>query len=908
MGIHIHAKLLLVLATAFSTAVSLVGGVVLYLESISAMEKTVREGATFELIAARDPLKSTLDEAILATESRMELLHLWHPFRTPEELLEWTVRDTYTVISKSDQYAIGVVAVLNQSSLGPDDKASGLKVTTWWDPLSDPEYIENNFGHDKFYMYAYTTPGLRNVPCQTNKTSPQCNVGIQLDPRTGRDYAHAYNYTNEALDVFHPHGPFMARFPNWRTEGATSWETIWVWYGPDSTPYQFGEYISVRALPPDPGHPVFSDVLMIVKAQIVFYEWPSVLLKLGLQGYVLAVSGGEVVLATSRGEKMTRECVVSNDNTKWLNEGPTTHPCAIRVGDLGARTEGAVSILSHTEDSVFLRKDVEGTEMWLMRRTIFTPGKHDQMKEVFLAWMRSVSDVQDQLLRPLLFFIGFIILILVFDVLVVIVEIRNIGHPLATLVKAIQKVDNMDLQGATAELNKQVVDGCFGITDIRELWRGFHCMLASLTEYRSYLPHAVLPQGYDFAFEELELRDIADADKAMVSEYTGIGDNTGSPLDSSPKNLGAQSPTSFAHTSAMDSVRDVSESHSSSSSERVPRRVLVVSAARNLPLEKRQVSVAVFNMLNTLRTEVDRRKERIGGMVALCINEAATANGVLDGVVGDRARCSWNASRPGTRHRVHALSAALRASQGGMSSAVASGEAICGAGGSDDFRFFLIDGPKVALAFLLERVAAHEARQLSCSNLTLCDNVTFADTQAFVHHRWYATVLHLKVNVNPLHVWHAVDLKGEKQGEEWMYLLVKEDVWDSYNRAVLKLTEGGPGLEEAEKIMKGLPEKLSPLERECAFRLREDIRDKRAPKVQQLMDFSLAPMSEDVRLVTGPASTMKGLPRDKSGSLPTYSPRGPTALPGAAAVSPSLSLSNCGTASATPVSQASSVL
>eukprot|EP00756_Hemistasia_phaeocysticola_P025642 Hpha_TRINITY_DN16015_c5_g7::TRINITY_DN16015_c5_g7_i1::g.117138::m.117138 len=286
----------------------------------------------------------------------------------------------------------------------------------------------------------------------------------------------------------------MVRFPGWETKGAGSWGQVWVWYSPDGTPYQYTSYLHIGQRMHGTG--LLKDSVVVGKGFVYFYSWTNILVSLGLQGKVVVVSGSAVILATNTGSKMNKDCFTEygRDFGDGFQEGEL-HPCVLQVKNEDPASAAGIRVLAQSPDDQFMKRELEGEEHFLFRKTIFSPGPNDQLEEIWLAWMRSVNSVEAKVLRSLFFFIGFIGAVLVFACLAVVLEIRMIGRPLGWLRKAVRHVDSMALAEARLELEKHnVSSGCFVIADVQDLWRSFLHTVDCLQEFSEFLPGTILEQ------------------------------------------------------------------------------------------------------------------------------------------------------------------------------------------------------------------------------------------------------------------------------------------------------------------------------------------------------------------------------------------------------------------------------
>eukprot|EP00756_Hemistasia_phaeocysticola_P029293 Hpha_TRINITY_DN16223_c1_g3::TRINITY_DN16223_c1_g3_i2::g.13247::m.13247 len=390
-----------------------------------------------------------------------------------------------------------------------------------------------------------------------------------------------------------------------------------------------------------------------------------------------------------------------------------------------------------------------------------------------------------------------------------------------------------------AAMQLEEVEYIRSIKNPNRIQRAFIQIIDALHEYRRYLPPSVrISFNDDFIDQGDHLSPFEDRRAFMAPPMDagpllrlsaqgcgGVSPNTeGSSKDhlvsasTSPRY--AQSGQSSPRASVRHSSGGMSKSDCGASSEApvsvfdLPQHkdptadYLKVPSTSNLLTklqagqERRQVAVSVINLIGTLRIDIDSKRYR-EELVSNCVQHTMSSKGVLEGMTGDRARCSWNASRPCVRCRVHSLVATMKITGAAhsdgpiqMSAGVTSGEALCGAESAMDFRYYLIDGPKIAFAFVLERIAAREAVKLRDAlmcphSVTLCDMNVKQDTTLEVSHRWCGLFSFNKLGTKASSIWHVIELyEREGHGQEWMYELAeRQEVWAMYSNAAHRLSE-----------------------------------------------------------------------------------------------------------------------
>eukprot|EP00756_Hemistasia_phaeocysticola_P035328 Hpha_TRINITY_DN16576_c0_g1::TRINITY_DN16576_c0_g1_i1::g.133242::m.133242 len=828
--VRVPAKNVLITATFVSTTVSLIGGVVLYLEAIRVVQDTVKEAAFSDTSQAYHPLSGVFKRAKQDAESMFDLLHHWHPFNDDHELMEWAWKDIFHNINNSLTGGMAIKVVPNytqydQSPSGTDPEAY-ITVDVWLDPLTDPAYIEK-WGGNHFFSMQTASTNSHGQACEADDPGEggYCHRMYSVDRRTlKREQTENYTYV---VDVLRRNSSNMAKFQGWETKVVGQWSPVWVWGSADGTPYQYGIYNLAGPLVRDERNPLFGDTFVYVSSYIEFVTVTDMLVGMQLQGRTFLVSGDSVILGNNEGTVMSKECFeqYGNDYEVGLYSGQP-HPCVLLGEKQSAVVAAGIRVLANAADRSFIKEILDGEEHWLLRRTVFTPEPHDDVDTIFLAWMRSVSSVDDQLLRSLFFFLGFISIVFVFDAFAVCVEVVKIGKPLSALTKAVRHIDSMDLVRAEEELDLGHFGSCFVISDIQRLGVSLYTMIQCLKRYRTFLPQAVLIELDNSSDDE-----VITGGHGQVQTRPKLGTI---PSFSSPSSDGRRATRPGSDQSLGDMSSQSSVAPMSPLEELSPTFCHKPAMKRIWKQEKRSVAMGVMNVVGSFMVDPEERQHRLRQAVTIALDETLASKGVLEGVVGDRVRCSWNASLPTARYRVHALSAVLNSTGGGMSSAVVSGEALCGAEHANNYSFYLIDGPRVSFGFVLERLAAKEcafiAQRLRLPpqevEVTLCDESVQLDTAEIIEHRWFNSVQYVKAGPRPIKVWHAVDFRNlGDSGEEWMYELSRQGVWDVYNEVVTKVTLKRPAeAEDALRAMAG-QEVMSDIEKLYVEHLRTGIRE-----------------------------------------------------------------------------------
>eukprot|EP00756_Hemistasia_phaeocysticola_P065254 Hpha_TRINITY_DN8425_c0_g2::TRINITY_DN8425_c0_g2_i1::g.34845::m.34845 len=301
-SVLVPATVLLVLAALVSTCVSIAGGVILYLESLSTIEATVQEVAEAEVLVAHGDLSQYFAATSRVKETVDTLFGNWQKLQTFSDLGHFC-RELEFAMLKSSRYlnGFGVEVSPNVST----DPYGGLVLyqALWWDPLTNASAIKRNNGSTRQFVDAsysgYEDNDCGNC-CLRNSTR-RCVFAHSMNSETGRNVGNVYNYSRFKMtnESFHVHSE------GWQ------WQQLSVWASEDGTPYW---YADLRKIVPGyvPGHPMFGGGTEIV-VWMMMYEWSRDLARTnptgflfvaemgrGLQGNVIASSRNELIKCGNR--------------------------------------------------------------------------------------------------------------------------------------------------------------------------------------------------------------------------------------------------------------------------------------------------------------------------------------------------------------------------------------------------------------------------------------------------------------------------------------------------------------------------------------------------------------------------------------------------------------------------------
>eukprot|EP00756_Hemistasia_phaeocysticola_P066638 Hpha_TRINITY_DN9371_c0_g1::TRINITY_DN9371_c0_g1_i1::g.26015::m.26015 len=489
--LRVSSKLLLISASLVSTVVSFIGGLIMHLESLDVIERVAEEVAGAESFLAQQVLQMSFKEVAETSESTDRLFRMWHPFTDYREIMEWSIADGFARLTASKtMWGTGMII------LGGSPAQRSVRTNVWWDPLTDPGWIEQ-VGGERFFLSAYYLPELWQTHCGRAEGEPnagaECNMVFGIDAATGYRYKNLYNYSAnwqkwQAL-YLQDNAP-----QTYNNTGLSFYRMINVWKSIDETPYLFVTKNTVAPAMQD--YPLTQDAVTIHLISFSFHTWSASLRDLNLTGLTIAVT-----LPPDLGEG---QIVARNDGVPLAEKGCAPESrlgqymagCRAFVKDSGQRLWQAVEEANKRKDGVFCKLHLDGQEHWLLRQTLFSPGPLDELDEMILLWIRPTSDTEDEVHRSLMFFVAFIVSVVVFDGFVVLLEVTKIARPLSTIAKAMAHIELMDLERAREDLGaERLVAQRLGISDIIKLVETFTKTLEYLMFYRDFLPQACLQEA-----------------------------------------------------------------------------------------------------------------------------------------------------------------------------------------------------------------------------------------------------------------------------------------------------------------------------------------------------------------------------------------------------------------------------
>ena len=505
LAARLHAApsiiVLLVCATVFSTVVSLSGGLIMYLESISSLEDTVRETSAAEVCGLVNGLRGVIRQSRSFTEETRGVLY-GKTLAADSTKTAWSDRILELLFgfikgSHGARYSAGVVLLPHNGTDG-----SVFYTSVWADPLLNGgrEFLSGVYSNDypQESYFPVEDGEIENMSIHTN----------WLDEETGEGrFAYLWDAKSYVTDFLYDWGPGDEGLPpagidgvnRWfkpeRGASAAKWRPPRYWFSSDKTAYTYTGYDAVYA-PPPPPHPWSGYKAVLIISQFLYATWDEVIRDYmknpeSTQTTVLVVDSVTQTVFTSTSHKhrhmVDAECL----REASMNLTSPLH-CATTVQDFSVRYQDAfhgVKKRLKEMPSSFFKLNLDGEEHFVR----YTTGFHE---DVLLIWIRPVSSVQGKVDEALRILIGFTCMIFFFDMFLSAVEIYYIALPVKHLSEAIISIGNMETNDASQKLQRYE-NQHFVMKEVKSLMEGMKTTIVRLSEYKAFIPDAALFNGYN---------------------------------------------------------------------------------------------------------------------------------------------------------------------------------------------------------------------------------------------------------------------------------------------------------------------------------------------------------------------------------------------------------------------------
>eukprot|EP01065_Artemidia_motanka_P020913 TRINITY_DN2494_c1_g1_i1.p1 TRINITY_DN2494_c1_g1~~TRINITY_DN2494_c1_g1_i1.p1 ORF type:complete len:861 (+),score=290.02 TRINITY_DN2494_c1_g1_i1:128-2710(+) len=832
---------LFLLASFLNVSFCVVGGLLLYLDSIDQIEKGVAEISGAELQLNADRLSKSFTDVYWVSNlyAHQLLANGTEGMSDPDTLQNYYERlQLSTLVHSDSMYSISTMI----APLGPNAiyEPAGLLQLAWWDPLTDPATIAKYDGRNRVWITGtylpqyYNESSCRKDPVEFPPTRRRCVVCYSVDPY-GRRLENVYNYSDKNIYKLQSGSSshWEESMVGWETQGATFWRSLSVWESEDGTKYGYATF--ARILPKLTG-PMFTGAKIALMTYVSFYGW-----------FDRIEESEATMMATTMANGLDSQVLASNINLNYLRSDCQSNResgergrafCLYKLSELPAAFSQAALILNETAYNAFRSATLDGERYWVRRVSIFASRDVDLLDSIDLLWMRKHSTVQDKVKRALLQFVLFAVGAAVLSIVVLVLLVLGISVPLHKVTTGLKYLDDMELEIAEDLLppirTMQVIE-------VSKLVKSVKVAIHSLKMYRDFLPQSCLEIG---GAEEDEV-----ATEGTVPKQDSVG--TMSAMSTTKKSIAQRG-------GAQSSIR----SGASSATSRAHANDLgnTLRAALSAELEQRTVTVAVVNVVN-FHTE-DGGPAKYKQLLTFMIQNKA--DGVVDGCFGDRCRVSWNGARivASQRTRAGIFAEKVRSSNHPrlqdqkpllVSIGVATGPGKCGVAGCDGVRYFTVIGTHVSFAYLMERLARRDAAHRS-ESVAVLPRMIMEDVSINVHCRFFMQVAYRKNRaVTALFETTGLADSGGEPNEEWMYILGDADtsIWGAYNEAAKQACAGAVegAIQVVEERLKG-KEDTPDGKVYAAFlaRLQSGLKDESLlpTKLQEISDEPLPPISAPI--------------------------------------------------------------
>ena len=508
-------KVAIFITTILSSAVSLVAGILLYEESVVALEDAVRvsSNATMSVVGKQVAHSFTQSEQAADAANRAVLRMIPKADNPYEEVIDrWTDFSFANVKSQSERVMGVGTRCVRRIDEPWNDEFGYFRASLWWDPMTRQDGTSW-----KLYATSVSYPGMINP--LTN--SSVWNIS---EPRPYRAIVSELNSsTGETLRAFDSFGDSVRKWNTFlRTQGTVGrWVGPYFWHSLDYTTYQYLEY-QVKGIPLQS----FPDFDIVQIAFFTFDSWVELLQNYadGTQQMVLLNHKTGVVFAHTFFSART----IKNGCGKCTSQTCISFDsCAVLLPSLGPTITDAAAKASQKSNGQFFTSDLPSTDYlqfnvevgkrfeandteeqnplpkvirkevinlpsgeYYIRMEIVVQYSVEGEQQVQLLWIKSTSSMTDKVNAALVQLIILCGLIFVMDGFIAVFEVLLIAVPLSKLQKCVQFLEVMELQECKDILGE--VYTCIGLAEVWEVILGLSFAVISLDNYRNFLPKALL--------------------------------------------------------------------------------------------------------------------------------------------------------------------------------------------------------------------------------------------------------------------------------------------------------------------------------------------------------------------------------------------------------------------------------
>ena len=506
--VSINLTVMILAATGFSTLASVGGGLVMYFESIAALEDTIAEVSRAECNSLQIEIMKSIEETETIVYKTRKFLYssiitAQGPIVADEYgNLNFTKEDVGVWIELIRRYAFGIIwessylyslGVMLIPANGTD--ASSVYANVWFDQRAD--------GSKEFLVGV----AAKSNPNATDGERVNCRVWTLDDD--GDDLVYQYEW--DSLSLYHEHSvtkewdlrsqwrehPPLGWSPGKEEKGAvlSRWRTPSTWAATDNNPYVYESFETAFEVPPAP-HPWSTYRNIFINGYFIFTSWETIVAAYGNSHagteVVLFNPGGQTVYATSSNHTMIDKACYAI----YGGQIPPVVDCVVSIAHMTQRVQDAYSA---TKDDVeaFTMATLDGEDYFIRKMPIFRFLPEGGISEdepyplnTAILWIRPVSTIETQVRHALYLLAGFSAVVLLLDAVLATLEVLLVGLPLGRLSEAMQSLQCMELEEALVATNKACTRGV-AVTQVQNLVNGMLFSITSLGEYKTFLPGAL---------------------------------------------------------------------------------------------------------------------------------------------------------------------------------------------------------------------------------------------------------------------------------------------------------------------------------------------------------------------------------------------------------------------------------
>eukprot|EP01060_Flectonema_neradi_P034000 TRINITY_DN583_c0_g1_i1.p1 TRINITY_DN583_c0_g1~~TRINITY_DN583_c0_g1_i1.p1 ORF type:complete len:992 (+),score=152.57 TRINITY_DN583_c0_g1_i1:116-3091(+) len=492
----IPVRILIVLTTLLSTGMSLIGGVLLYLESISVLEETI-ESQSLELSkGVRIRFSQTFVDAEWAADMGYKFVR---NFNGSLDQLSDTFKEYVLSMLLTNPTLYGNALFLMRENPLPWEQEDGYMMSSIWaDPL-----LSRDGQRSKMYMYSKCV-GFQG------EGEPYAGLYFPIDEETGQPADELLPWNISTQDYYNDLLSSRNETKGWGSAPLS-------WYSADRTPYTYLEYRMTKMdLTNFPGYGV------LMKSSINFQAWESFIPDYKTENDVLFVINAQLGIvyvhtlfeAPNTKPGCYSKCVYDCGNSEPLD-------CELRADFFGPTIESAMNKVSTAPLGTFFKSNLPKTDMqvritfgeyyedsdteqlnpiptidktetiklesgsWFIRFSLIY-SYHPDKGRIELLWMRPVSTVENRVFQALMQLVIFCIAIFIFDTLLAVGEYVVLALPLRRVAVSVRSLQNMDLSATERSLSN--VFHTVGSSEVSEVVQGLLFACENLHEYRRFIP------------------------------------------------------------------------------------------------------------------------------------------------------------------------------------------------------------------------------------------------------------------------------------------------------------------------------------------------------------------------------------------------------------------------------------